>query len=181
MAIYARSISLMRDVLLIVAKERHHFPTDLSFWLLLLFSSKSAIFGPCSQTGAQEVINVARWIPQLWRKHHNKSTLTKGRIFGQYETNREREWNLQSIRRFFFFKSVINIVVFFLPGATTLCIFCNKVFPKVGVLWTKIAQILDRIFVQDKENVIFVIPSWSMSIPQCNGQVWPLWFHFYGN
>ena len=31
MAIYARSISLMRDVLLIVAKERHHFPTDLSF------------------------------------------------------------------------------------------------------------------------------------------------------
>ena len=31
MAIYAISISLMRDVLLIVAKERHHFPTDLSF------------------------------------------------------------------------------------------------------------------------------------------------------
>ena len=30
----------------------------------------------CSQTVAQEVINVARWIPQLWRKHHNKSTLT---------------------------------------------------------------------------------------------------------
>ena len=31
MAIYAISISLMRDVLLIVAKERLHFPTDLSF------------------------------------------------------------------------------------------------------------------------------------------------------
>ena len=121
MAIYARSISLMRDVLLIVAKERHHFPTDLSFWLLLLFSSKSAIFGPCSQTGAQEVINVARWIPQLWRKHHNKSTLTKGRIFGQYETNREREWNLQSIKRVFS-KSVNNIVVFFLLRATILFI-----------------------------------------------------------
>ena len=52
----------------------------------------------CSQTVAQEVINVARWIPQLWRKHHNKSTLTKGGIFGQYETNREREWNLEKYR-----------------------------------------------------------------------------------
>ena len=160
MAVYARSISLMRDVLLIVAKERHHFPTDLSFWLLLLFSSKSAIFGPCSQTGAQEVINVARWIPQLWRKHHNKSTLTKGRIFGQYETNREREWNLQNYRnpgdtppnslashththpsncikyKNVFSKSVIGIVVFYPSRGYYIMyiIFCNKVFPKVGVL-----------------------------------------------
>ena len=57
--------------------------------LLLLFSSQSAIFAPLCQTVAQEVINVARWIPQLWRKHHNKSTQAQARISGQYEKRRE--------------------------------------------------------------------------------------------
>ena len=45
---------------------------------------------PCSQTVAQEVINVARWIPQLWRKHHNKSTQAQARIPGQYEKERKK-------------------------------------------------------------------------------------------
>ena len=36
------------------------------------------------------MINVARWIPQLWRKHHNKSTQAQARISGQYEKRREK-------------------------------------------------------------------------------------------